>query len=64
MMSGEALSNIVVNAWRNLQESTPLVHCITNTVVQPLTANVLLAGGASPAMVDIQSEAGGFRFAY
>ena len=42
----------------------PLVQCITNTVVQNVTANVLLALGASPAMVDVATEAGPFaRFA-
>ncbi|MDU4310441.1 MAG: hydroxyethylthiazole kinase, partial [Klebsiella michiganensis] len=30
---------------------SPLVHCMTNDVVQTFTANVLLAIGASPAMV-------------
>ncbi|PCN48087.1 hydroxyethylthiazole kinase [Curtobacterium sp. 'Ferrero'] len=38
----------------------PLVQCITNTVVQNVTANVLLAVGASPAMVDVRTEAGPF----
>jgi hydroxyethylthiazole kinase len=38
----------------------PLVQCITNTVVQNVTANVLLALGASPAMVDVPTEAGPF----
>ncbi|TPG09502.1 hydroxyethylthiazole kinase [Curtobacterium flaccumfaciens] len=38
----------------------PLVQCITNTVVQNVTANVLLALGASPAMVDVATEAGTF----
>ncbi len=38
----------------------PLVHCITNTVVQNVTANVLLALGASAAMVDVVTEAGPF----
>ncbi|WP_439691186.1 hydroxyethylthiazole kinase [Curtobacterium sp. SP.BCo] len=38
----------------------PLVHCITNTVVQNVTANVLLALGASAAMVDVVTEAGAF----
>lgn len=34
---------------------SPLVHCMTNDVVQTFTANTLLAIGASPAMVvDIQ----------
>ncbi|ROP64055.1 hydroxyethylthiazole kinase [Curtobacterium sp. PhB115] len=39
---------------------SPLVQCITNTVVQNVTANVLLALGASPAMVDVRTEAGPF----
>lgn len=39
---------------------SPLVQCITNTVVQNVTANVLLALGASPAMVDVPTEAGPF----
>ncbi len=39
---------------------SPLVQCITNTVVQNVTANVLLALGASAAMVDVTTEAGPF----
>lgn len=34
-----------------LRNHSPLVHCITNDVVQTFTANVLLAVGASPAMI-------------
>ncbi|KES17664.1 Hydroxyethylthiazole kinase, sugar kinase family [Gilliamella apicola SCGC AB-598-I20] len=34
----------------------PLIHCITNDVVQNFTANVLLAIGASPAMVVAEQE--------
>lgn len=40
-----------------LREAPPLTHCITNTVVTGFTANVLLALGAAPAMVDIVGEA-------
>lgn len=36
---------------------SPLVHCITNDVVQTFTANILLALGASPAMVVEPEEA-------
>ncbi|KAA0959373.1 hydroxyethylthiazole kinase [Microbacterium sp. ANT_H45B] len=43
-----------------LRGSPPLTHCITNTVVTGFTANVLLALGAAPAMVDIVDEAGLF----
>lgn len=38
-----------------LRQRAPLVHCLTNEVVQSLTANVLLALGAAPAMV-VQAE--------
>lgn len=38
----------------------PLVHCMTNDVVQTFTANVLLAVGASPAMVIEAEEAAQF----
>lgn len=43
-----------------LTGAAPLVHCLTNTVVQTLTANALLAVGAAPAMVDEPQEAEGF----
>jgi len=43
-----------------LTAGTPLVHCLTNTVVQTITANALLAVGAAPAMVDAPEEAAGF----
>jgi hydroxyethylthiazole kinase len=43
-----------------VRASSPLVQCITNTVVQNVTANVLLALGASAAMVDVPTEAGPF----
>ncbi|MCF0252999.1 MAG: hydroxyethylthiazole kinase [Duodenibacillus sp.] len=39
---------------------SPLVHCLTNAVVQEITANVLLAAGASPAMIPAPEEAGAF----
>lgn len=44
-----------------LRERTPLVQCLTNSVVMQFTANVLLAAGASPAMVDTPAES--FDFA-
>ncbi|WP_372968007.1 hydroxyethylthiazole kinase [Microbacterium sp.] len=43
-----------------LRGAPPLTHCITNSVVTGFTANVLLALGAAPAMVDIVDEAGLF----
>ncbi|GAA1690016.1 hydroxyethylthiazole kinase [Microcella alkalica] len=43
-----------------VRESAPLVQCLTNVVVANATANILLALGAAPAMVDIPEEAGLF----
>ncbi|QTE27906.1 hydroxyethylthiazole kinase [Pengzhenrongella sicca] len=40
-----------------LRERAPLVHCLTNVVVAQWTANLLLAVGASPIMVDNPHEA-------
>lgn len=45
---------------QRLHEAPPLTQCITNAVVMGFTANVLLAVGAAPAMVDIIDEAGMF----
>ena len=39
-----------------IRERAPLIHNITNSVVTNFTANVLLAIGASPAMVDGADE--------
>lgn len=41
-------------------EDSPLVHCLTNIVVAGFTANVLLAVGASPAMVENAEESADF----
>lgn len=43
-----------------LREVNPLVHCLTNQVVMQTTANVLLAAGASPAMLDAPEDAAAF----
>ncbi|WP_432562346.1 hydroxyethylthiazole kinase [Kineococcus sp. SYSU DK003] len=43
-----------------LVERAPLVQCLTNSVVQTITANVLLAAGAAPAMVDNVPESAQF----
>ncbi|MCX5467469.1 hydroxyethylthiazole kinase [Acinetobacter nematophilus] len=50
----------VVDAWTELQAQQPLVHCITNSVAANYAANVLLAAGASPAMIDNPFEAESF----
>lgn len=43
-----------------LRATTPLVQCLTNFVSMDVTANVLLAAGASPAMVHDAEESGAF----
>ena len=43
-----------------VRATAPLVHCLTNTVVQTITANALLAVGAAPAMEDAPEEAAEF----
>ena len=48
---------VTIDAYRH---SSPLVQCVTNIVVANFTANVLLASGAAPAMVDNPREAGVF----
>ena len=50
-------STTVAHALTALRANRPLVHCLTNEVVQEITANVLLAAGASPAMVVAMEEA-------
>lgn len=45
---------------RALRETAPLIQCITNTVVQAFSANVLLALGAAPAMLDHEADASQF----
>lgn len=56
----EMLLEKVINAWMQLQTQQPLVHCITNSVAANYVANVLLAAGASPAMIDNPFEAESF----
>ena len=40
----------IADLWAGLKMQGPRVHCITNSVVQNLTANTLLAVGAVPSM--------------
>lgn len=45
---------------KQVRRTTPLVQCITNYVAMNVSANVLLATGASPAMVHDADESGEF----
>jgi len=58
--SSESVVDSAADLLTELRAEPPLVHCITNAVVTGFTANVLLALGAAPAMVDITGEAGMF----
>ena len=59
-LSSESVGERAADLLAELRAEPPLVHCITNSVVTGFTANVLLALGAAPAMVDITGEAGMF----
>lgn len=50
----------LASALAAFRAAQPLVQCLTNIVVAQWTANVLLAAGAAPAMVDNPNEAGDF----
>ena len=43
-----------------LRAKNPIVHCITNYVAMNISANVVLAAGASPAMIHTPEEAADF----
>lgn len=47
-------------ALQSLREQVPLVHCIANYVSMNISANVLLAAGASPAMIHAAEEVADF----
>lgn len=53
--------HMLPRALEELRRQAPLVQCLTNSVVMEVTANVLLAAGAQPAMCDTPEES--FEFA-
>jgi hydroxyethylthiazole kinase len=54
------LPQITADLLARVRERAPRVHCITNTVAQAFTANVLLAFGAVPSMTIAPEEVGAF----
>ena len=44
------LADIAADVLARIRDRSPRVHCITNTVAQNYTANMLLAAGAVPSM--------------
>lgn len=55
-----AMIEKIIETWSLLKTRQPLVQCITNSVATNYTANILLAAGASPAMIDNPFEAESF----
>lgn len=49
-------NDIVTSVLQKLRQQRPLVLCLTNTVVQNFTANLLLAVGAVPVMLNHAEE--------
>lgn len=61
MSSNGALApDVLGDALDAVRTGSPLVQCLTNIVAAQWTANVVLAAGGAPAMVDNPREAGDF----
>src|SRR3974377_1730712 len=56
----QTLVDAAVQLLPRLRARAPRVHCITNTVAQPITANVMLAVGAIPSLTTSEAEIGAF----
>jgi hydroxyethylthiazole kinase len=54
------LADIAADVLARIRERAPRVHCITNSVAQQFTANMLLAAGAVPSMTISADEIGAF----
>jgi hydroxyethylthiazole kinase len=54
------LPDIAADVVARVREKSPRVHCLTNTVAQNFTANVLLAAGAVPSMTVAPDEIADF----
>ena len=50
------IKNNIWNIFQKVRKENPLIQNITNFVVMPYTANILLAAGASPIMSNITDE--------
>jgi hydroxyethylthiazole kinase len=54
------LADIAADVLTRIRERAPRVHCITNSVAQQYTANMLLAAGAVPSMTISPEEIDAF----
>lgn len=57
MCTASALIQATIETLEKIRTQSPLVLSLTNSVVQPITANLLLAAGAVPAMLNDGEEA-------
>jgi hydroxyethylthiazole kinase len=53
-------ADIAADVFARIRTRAPRVHCLTNTVAQEYTANMLLAAGAAPSMTIAPGEIAGF----
>jgi hydroxyethylthiazole kinase len=54
------LADIAADVLARIKSRAPRVHCITNSVAQAYTANILLAAGAIPSMTISREEIAAF----
>jgi hydroxyethylthiazole kinase len=54
------LAEIAADVLARIRDRSPRLHCITNSVAQQYTANMLLAAGAVPSMTISPEEIGAF----
>lgn len=59
-MNTSQILSAAASLWEEVRAKNPLVHCITNYVTINEVANVIIAAGASPAMVEHPDEAAVF----
>jgi hydroxyethylthiazole kinase len=60
MHAPRELPDIAADVLARIRARRPRVHCITNSVAQNFTANMLLAAGAVPSMTIAAEEIAGF----
>jgi hydroxyethylthiazole kinase len=60
MLAPADFADLTAAVLARIRERSPRVHCVTNTVAQQYTANMLLAAGAVPSMTLSPLEIGAF----
>jgi hydroxyethylthiazole kinase len=60
MYAPAELADIAADVLARISEGAPRIHCVTNSVAQQYTANMLLATGAVPSMTISPAEIGAF----